>query len=65
VRKLERDELARVVRELDDSPALVRWLADSRDENRVLLEGSPAQDLPGLQGQNNSLNQILDKVPKT
>lgn len=51
-----------VTRELDECPALVRWLKESRDENRVLLEGSPIQDLPSLQGQNSTINQILDKV---
>lgn len=64
MKKLESDELARVVRELDEAPAVVRWILDSREENRVLLEGAPMEDVPELRGQNKALNQILDKVPE-
>lgn len=63
MKKLDRDHLARVTRELDECPALVAWLRDSREENRILLEGCKADDVGPLQGQNSSLNQILDKVP--
>ena len=64
MKQLNREDLARIVRELDDTPTLVRWLLDSREENRVMLEEAPTPDVPGLQGENKSLNQILDKVPQ-
>ena len=64
MKQLNREDLARIVRELDDTPTLVRWLLDSREENRVMLEEAPMQDLPAIQGENKSLNQILDKVPQ-
>ena len=64
MKQLNREDLARIVRELDDTPTLVRWLLDSWEENRVMLEEAPMQDLPAIQGENKSLNQILDKVPQ-
>lgn len=63
MKHLDRDQLARVVRELDESPTLVRWLVESRDENHTLLDGCSSEDLGRLQGQNTSINQMLDKVP--
>ena len=63
MKKLSKEELARVVRELDECPALVRWVAESREENRVQLEACSADDFRTLQGENHSLKQILDKVP--
>jgi hypothetical protein len=63
VQQLDAHELARVIRELGECPALVRWIFNSREENRGYLEGAPPEDLKDLQGQNKTLNQILDKVP--
>jgi hypothetical protein len=64
MKKLSKDELARVVREMEECPALVRWIRDSRIENHEHLDGCAEADFKHLQGQNDSLNQILDKVPR-
>jgi hypothetical protein len=64
MKQLNKEEFARIRRELDEAPALVRWFRESRDENRVLLEGSPIQDIPGIQGENKTLNEVLNKIPK-
>lgn len=57
-----KDFLHRVVRELDECPALKRWLIESREENRELLEAGPVEDVAELRGQNKTINQILDKA---
>ena len=54
-----------VIRELDECPAIVRWLVGSRDENRVLLEETKSEALAGIQGENKSINQMLDKRTDT
>jgi hypothetical protein len=62
---LDPRELAAVTRELDDSPHLVKWLQQSRELNRDQLEAADdAGEFKYLQGQNSSLKQILDKLPK-
>jgi hypothetical protein len=63
--KLEPQNLPGVVRDLDDSPHLVRWILESRDANRVVLEHCDDDDeYKRLQGENRILNSLLDKVPK-
>lgn len=57
----DKDQLHRVVRELDECPAVKRWLVESREENRGLLEGCGPEDVKHLQGQNSTINQILAK----
>lgn len=61
MKKLSKEELARVVREINESPALVKWFRESREENRDHLEWCSEDEFQGLQGENNSLKQILDK----
>jgi len=58
---LSKDLLMRVVREFDSTPALRRWLLDSRDELHEQLSGCSEKEFKHLQGQLSTINQILDK----
>jgi len=62
MKQLDRDHLARVTRELDECPALKQWLVESRTENREYLEACPLEEALHLQGQNSTINQVLDKA---
>lgn len=65
MKKLDRDGMARVVRELDECPALKRWLWESRQELWEQISGCGEKDFKSLQGEISTINQVLDKVPET
>ena len=62
MKQLNKEELHGVIRDIDEAGCLVKWLAESRDENRQYLEAAPIADVPRLQGENTAINQILDKL---
>lgn len=62
MKQLSKHELSGVVRDIDEAGHLTAWLIQSRDENRELLEGAAIEDVEHLQGQNSTINQILDKI---
>lgn len=63
MKQLSKEALARVTRELDSAPALKRWLHESRQYLYEWLAGCDVDEFQHLQGQINTINQILDKDP--
>ena len=64
MKKLSNEGLPRVVRELCESPALIRWFQESEQELYKVLARCSASDFQEVQGQLHSITQVLDKVPK-
>lgn len=62
MKQLSKEQLSGVARDINESPSLVKWLRDSRDENRINLETASPETVKGLQGENTALNQMLDKL---
>lgn len=65
MKQLNQNGNQRVIRDLDGVPNLIKWIFDSREENRAQMEQETERDeILRLQGENRVLNIMLDKIPK-